>query len=102
MEPAPNLTGEGVATGAWLESVGSPIIRAFDVLREIGAFAVITLGVTLTKFNVSRRVIRPLIFAQIWNAGVRLFPMIGFIGAAFGVLIVGQTVGLLTEVGAQQ
>jgi phospholipid/cholesterol/gamma-HCH transport system permease protein len=73
-----------------------------DVLRELGAFAVITLGVTLTKFNASKRVVHPLIFTQIWNAGVRLLPMISFIGGALGLVIVGQTVALLSRVGAQR
>ena len=89
-----------VRTGA--EWVGMRIIGTLDVLWELGAFAVITLGVTLTKFNASKRVVHPLIFAQIWNAGVRLLPMISFIGAALGLVIVGQTVALLSRVGAQQ
>lgn len=102
MNAAPNLTRKGVMSGAWAESVGARIVHKLDVLRELGAFAVITLGVTLTKFNVSKRVVHPLLFTQVWNAGVRLLPMISFIGVAFGLLIVGQTVGLLTRVGAQQ
>ena len=84
------------------ERVGARIIDTLEVLRELGAFAVITLGGTLTKFNVSKRVVHPLIFTQIWNAGVRLLPMISFIGAALGLVIVGQTVALLSRVGAQQ
>jgi len=84
------------------ERVGMQIIGTLDVLRELGAFTVITLGVTFTKFNASKRVVRPLIFSQIWNSGVRLLPMISFIGAALGLVIVGQTVALLSRVGAQQ
>jgi phospholipid/cholesterol/gamma-HCH transport system permease protein len=84
------------------ERVGMRIIGMLDVLRELGAFAVITLGVTLTKFNASKRVVHPLIFTQIWNAGVRLLPMISFIGGALGLVIVGQTVALLSRVGAQR
>jgi phospholipid/cholesterol/gamma-HCH transport system permease protein len=84
------------------ERVGMRFIDTLDVLRELGAFAVITLGVTLTKFNSSKRVVHPLIYTQIWNAGVRLLPMISFIGAAVGLVVVGQTVSLLSRVGAQQ
>jgi phospholipid/cholesterol/gamma-HCH transport system permease protein len=102
MNAASNLTRNAGTSVAWMESVGARIVRTFDVLRELVAFAVITIGVTLTKFNVSKRVVRPLIFEQIWNAGVRLLPMISFIGAAFGLLIVGQTVALLQKLGAQQ
>ena len=89
----------GTETGA--ERLGAQVFGTIEVLKELVAFAVITLGVTITKFNASKRVVHPLIFAQIWNAGVRLLAMIGFIGAVFGLLIVGQMVGLLTKIGAQ-
>jgi phospholipid/cholesterol/gamma-HCH transport system permease protein len=83
-------------------TVGGRILRFLDVLRELAAFALITLGVTLTKFNQSKRVVHPLIFVQIYRAGVRLLPMVSFLAAALGLLIIGQTVGLLTRLGAQQ
>lgn len=102
MNGSSNVTREVAASGVWMESVGARIIRRLDGLREVAAFAIITLGVTITKFGVSKRVVRPLIFTQVWDAGVRLLPMIGFIGAAVGLLIVGQTVGLLSRVGAQE
>ena len=82
------------------EFLGARVFETIRMLREIVALAVITLGVTITKFNVSKRVVHPLIFSQIWNTGVRLLPMIGFIGAPFGLLIVGQTVALLSKYGA--
>ena len=85
-----------------MELLGARIVGTAVVLRELAAFAVITIGVTLAKFNVAKRVVHPLIFTQIWNAGVRLLPMIGFIGAAFGVLIIGQTLPLLSRIGAEQ
>ena len=84
----------------YLDAAGGRIIGTAQVLRELMAFAVITLGVALTKFNRHRRVIHPLIMAQVWNAGVRLLPMVSFIGLALGLLIIGQTVALLTKVGA--
>ena len=102
MKAASNPIDGAVAVRTLAERVGARIIGTLDVLRELGAFAVITLGVTLTKFNTSRRVVHPLIYTQIWNAGVRLLPMISFIGAALGLVIVGQTVALLSRVGAQQ
>jgi len=82
-------------------SVGRWIIRSLDELRELMAFMVITLTVAVMKFNTARRVVHPLILTQIWNAGVRLLPMVGFIGAALGLVIVGQTVGVLARFGAQ-
>lgn len=82
------------------EFLGARVFETIRMLREVAALAVITLGVTITKFNVSKRVVHPLIFSQIWNTGVRLLPMIGFIGAVLGLLIVGQTVALLSKFGA--
>lgn len=86
----------------YLDAVGDRIFRVAEVLRELIAFAVITLGVTVTKFNASQRVVHPLIHQQIHRTGARLLPMIGFLGAALGLLIIGQTVALLTRVGAQE
>jgi phospholipid/cholesterol/gamma-HCH transport system permease protein len=85
---------------SYLDAVGDRILHTIEVLRELVAFAVITLGVTLTKFNVSKRVVHPLIYQQIYRAGPRLLPMISFLGIALGMLIIGQTVALLSKVGA--
>lgn len=71
-----------------------------DRVHELVAFLLIALGVTFTKFNVAPRVMRPLVRAQIYRAGVCLLPMIGFLGCALGLIIIGQTVSLLTRVGA--
>ena len=71
-----------------------------DRAHELAAFLLIAMGVTITRFNVTSRVIHPLTRAQIHRAGVRLLPMIGFLGCALGLIIVGQTVSLLTRVGA--
>jgi len=84
------------------ETTGNWIVRGVDLLREVGAFAIITIGVTITKFNVARRVVHPLIYEQIWRAGVRLFAMVAFIAMALGLVIVGQTVSLMTRLGAQE
>src|SRR5580704_15611713 len=99
MKTALNPIGGVSAVRTSAERAGARLINTLEVLRELGAFAVITLGVTLTKFNVSKRVVHPLIFSQIWNSGVRLLPMMSFIGAAFGFLIIGQAVPMLLLVG---
>lgn len=92
--------------GTWwqwyVETTGQRILRFCGVLHELIAFAMITLAVVLTKVNRSRRVIHPLIYEHVWNAGVRLFPMVGFIAIALGLVIIGQTVALLSRVGAQE
>ena len=92
------------ATGFWerrLSRVGHRVVSTARVLRDLTAFALIVLGVMLKKFGTSHRVVHPLVFAQIRQAGVRLLPMSLFLGIAFGLLIIGQTVALLSRVGAQ-
>jgi phospholipid/cholesterol/gamma-HCH transport system permease protein len=70
-------------------------------LRGLAAFGLIILGVGLSKFAAAPSVIRPMIRNQLWRAGVRSLPMIGFLAGALGLVIIGQTVSLLTQVGAQ-
>ncbi len=72
-----------------------------ESLHSLGAFALIALGVAVTKFRVSSRVVHPLIVREIHRFGVRLLPIAAFLGAALGLLIIGQTVSLLTKLGAQ-
>lgn len=79
---------------------GRRLIDFIMTMQGMGAFALITLGVTVTKFNVASRVIHPLIRAQIYRAGVCLLPITGFLAVALGLVIIGQTVSLLSRVGA--
>jgi phospholipid/cholesterol/gamma-HCH transport system permease protein len=69
-------------------------------VRGLGAFALITLGVILTKSGVAPNVIRPRIRQEIARAGVALLPMFFFVALALGFLVVGQTVSALATVGA--
>jgi phospholipid/cholesterol/gamma-HCH transport system permease protein len=86
----------------YLNFVGRQIFRFLQTVQGLGAFALITLGVTFTKFNSSWRVVHPLIRAQVDRAGVRLLPGIVLMGLVLGLVIVGQTVPLLQKVGAGQ
>ncbi|MBI3877322.1 MAG: ABC transporter permease, partial [Verrucomicrobia bacterium] len=86
---------------SYLNFVGRQLFRLAATAQGLGAFALITLGIAVTKFNVASRVIHPLVRAQIHRAGVRLLPIVGFLGCALGLVIIGQTVSLLTRVGAQ-
>jgi phospholipid/cholesterol/gamma-HCH transport system permease protein len=69
-------------------------------LQGLGAFALITMGVMLTRFGAARQVIRPLIRREVHRAGVRLLPMFLFMAAALGLVVIGQTVSWLQVVGA--
>jgi phospholipid/cholesterol/gamma-HCH transport system permease protein len=82
-------------------SLGLIVLQFFRAIHGLGAFALITLGVLLTKFNKAPKVTHPLIKRQIYAAGVRLMLMVGFLAFALGLVVIGQTVSLLSRVGAQ-
>lgn len=85
---------------SYMNWIGRKLLRLINTIHGLGAFALITFGVTVTKFNLAWRVVHPLIRAQVYRAGVRLLPMVGFLGFALGLVIIGQTVALLNRVGA--
>jgi len=68
--------------------------------RGLLAFALITLGVMVTKARSAPRVLRPLIVEHVVRSGFRLLPMVLFLSAALGLVVIGQSVSLLTRVGA--
>jgi len=80
--------------------VGRKLFRLLLTIQGLGAFALITLGVILTKFRTARHVVWPAIFTEIARAGLRLLPMFLFMSAALGLLVIGQSVSWLTRVGA--
>jgi phospholipid/cholesterol/gamma-HCH transport system permease protein len=91
---------QGQIARSYTNWIGRKLLRLINTIHGLGAFALITFGVTVTKFNLASRVIHPLIRGQIYRAGVRLLPMIGFLGCALGLVVIGQTVALLSRVGA--
>jgi len=87
---------------SWANYIGRKLIRFLLAVQGLGAFALITLGVLITKFTFARRVVHPLVFQQISRAGLRLLPMFLFIAVALGLVVIGQTVSWLSRVGAIQ
>ncbi len=85
---------------SYTDFIGRKLLRFALTVQGLGAFALITLGVILTKFRAARRVIWPLIFRETARVGLRLLPMFLFIAAMLGLLVIGQTVAWLTRVGA--
>jgi phospholipid/cholesterol/gamma-HCH transport system permease protein len=71
-----------------------------ETLPRLTAFTLITLATAVTKTGHSRAVIRPLIRQQVFRAGARLVPIVCFLGLILGVVIVGQAVAVLQQVGA--
>jgi phospholipid/cholesterol/gamma-HCH transport system permease protein len=84
----------------YMNWIGRKLLRLAGTIHGLGAFALITFGAAWAKFNVASRVIHPIVQAQVYRAGVRLFPMVAFLGCALGLVVIGQTVGLLSRVGA--
>jgi phospholipid/cholesterol/gamma-HCH transport system permease protein len=82
--------------------LGRKLLRFLLTVQGLGAFALITAGVLVTKFNTAPGVVRPLIRAHLVRAGVRLLPMTLFVAVAVGLVVIGQTVSLSSRVGANQ
>jgi len=85
---------------AYTNFLGRILFRFLLTVQGLGAFALITLGVMVSKFGVAARVIHPLVRREINRAGLRMLPMFLFLAAALGFLVIGQTVSWLTRVGA--
>ena len=86
---------------ASMQRAGIGIIRLIHDIRGMGAFLLITLSVALRKFNTARSVVHPAIRTQIVRAGVALLPMVVFLACALGLVVIGQTVSLLSRFGAE-
>jgi phospholipid/cholesterol/gamma-HCH transport system permease protein len=76
-------------------------MRLIGDIRGMGTFLLITLGVALGKFNTAKSVVHPAIRAQIVRAGASLLPMVVFLACALGLVVIGQTVFLLSRYGAE-
>ena len=85
----------------YLNWIGRIILTIVRTIHGLGAFALISLGVTLTKFGKAADLIHPMISLQITRAGVRLLPMVSFVAFVLGLVVIGQTVSLLNRFGAQ-
>ena len=85
-----------------LQRAGRRVLGFVALTGELGAFALISLSVLLSKRDSPRRVMRPLVVEQIRDAGVRLLPIVTFLGTALGLLVIAQTTALLTRLGAQE
>lgn len=90
------------APRSYVTFVGRGIIRFLAELHALGAFALISFGVLISKFGVARAVVYPMALAQLARSGLRLLPMILFLSLALGLVIIGQTVSMLSRVGATE
>lgn len=84
----------------YVNYLGRNLLRFFLTVQGLGAFALISLGVIVSKFRVAPCVLRPLIVLHIARSGLFLLPITTFLALALGLVVIGQTVSLLARVGA--
>jgi phospholipid/cholesterol/gamma-HCH transport system permease protein len=82
--------------------IGRKFFLFLLTIQGIGAFALITLGVTVRKMRSARSVTMPLALQEVSRSGVRLFPMFVFISLVLGLVVIGETVSWASKVGATQ
>jgi phospholipid/cholesterol/gamma-HCH transport system permease protein len=92
-------------TGTTVGSVGgsgwlAAFVGEWRSLTRLGAFILITLATAVRRYRDNSRVIRPQVLGEIHRCGVRLLPIVGFLGVVLGIVFVGQTVSLMEQVGA--
>ena len=93
---------ESALPHSYMDHAGRWLLGAARTTREILAFALITLGVMVTRFYTATTVVRPLITAQIARSGLGLLPILGFLAVAKGFVVIGQMVVLFSHVGAEK
>ena len=84
-----------------MDALGRAVVRFLRAAKAQIAFAIISLSIAIAKSGVASRVVRPLIRSQIHRAGWQLLPVTTFLACALGLVIIGQTIALLTRVGIQ-
>jgi phospholipid/cholesterol/gamma-HCH transport system permease protein len=84
---------------SYVNFLGRKLLRFLSTLQGMGAFVLITLGVLLRRFGAAPLVIRPMMIAQIARSGLFLLPIASFLALALGLIVIGQTVSLLSRVG---
>jgi phospholipid/cholesterol/gamma-HCH transport system permease protein len=97
----PAVTASSPGPDTLPRRIGRKLIDALATFQGLGAFGLITLGVLLTKLQTASQVVHPLIRREVRRSAVQLLPMVLFISGALGLVVIGQTVMLLTRVGAQ-
>jgi phospholipid/cholesterol/gamma-HCH transport system permease protein len=79
---------------------GRWVVLFLTTVQGVGAFALITLGVMLSKLRAAPQVTFPAIRRELTRSGLRLLPMFLFLSAATGLVVIGQAILWLTKVGA--
>jgi phospholipid/cholesterol/gamma-HCH transport system permease protein len=86
--------------GSFSNYAGHRLVLFLATAQGVGAFALITLGVILTKLRAAPEVTFPAIRRELARSGLRMLPLFLFMSAAAGLVVIGQAVLWLTRVGA--
>lgn len=89
--PAPSLP--------FTNFIGLSLIRFLSTLRGLVAFAIIILGVAVTKFGVARNVTFPAIYQEQARTGKRVLPMFLLLSGVLGFVVIGETITFLNKYG---
>jgi phospholipid/cholesterol/gamma-HCH transport system permease protein len=92
----------GALPRSFLDYFGRHLLRLILTVQGVGAFMLITLGVMFSGLGKTRGVLRPLVVSQTMRAGLNLLPMVTFLALALGLVVIGQTVSLLSQAGATE
>lgn len=98
--PRFNLLLRAPLPRSYTDYLGRKLFVFLMTVQGVGAFALITFGVILTKLRVARGVTYPAIRRELARSGVRLLPMFLFMALALGLVVIGQAVFYLQRVGA--
>lgn len=85
-----------------LQLAGRRALASVDTVKGLIAFALIAVVALVSKRRTARPLIRSLVVEQVAQNGLRLLPLGLAVAAAFGLVVVGQIVALLTQLGATQ
>jgi phospholipid/cholesterol/gamma-HCH transport system permease protein len=85
-----------------LQLAGHRALASVDTVKGLIAFALISVVALIAHRRTARPLIRSLVVAQVAQNGLRLLPLGLVVAAAFGLVVVGQIVALLTRLGATQ
>lgn len=86
---------------SYVRYLGRKLMNFLGALHGLGAFALITTGILFSRVRTASNVIRPLVLLHLARVGLGLLPMVMFVAGALGLVVIGQTVSLLSRVGAQ-
>ena len=82
--------------------IGRTVLSFFYDLYEIGDFAISSIKTLLLNFTTGRRAIFSIIYKQVYFTGIEAFPVISWIAAILGIIIVTQAMSILPMFGGER